>query len=178
MYGRVLGAFQVEYKPFGKPASSRRRSTSLGRPMICGLGRVLGQLRAEGLCGCEPHSPCAYEVRCRLSAVCSAAQTVRDGGRPLPVAGQGAGLGVSRQVVRNKAGSAVRLVPPRQPHVLIRGLCGSAEAVLGMQRRVLQGPRVGVLAGLHKIVQVEVACDERGGLAVRLGRGSGSFRSR
>ena len=33
---------------------------------------------------------------------------------------------------------------------------------------MLQGPRVGVLAGLHKIVQVEVACDERGGLAVRL----------
>ena len=51
------------------------------------------------------------------------------------------------------------------------GLCGSAEAVLGMQRRVLQGPRVGVLAGLHKIVQVEVACDKRGGLAVRLVQG-------
>ena len=58
------------------PASSRRRSTSLGRPMICRrlrrartgqhvqahvLGRVLGQLRAEGLRGCEPRSP---EVRC------------------------------------------------------------------------------------------------------------------
>ena len=40
-----------------------------------------------------------------------------------------------------------------------------------MQRRVLQGPRVGVLAGLHKIVQVEVACDEQGGLAVRLVQG-------
>ena len=39
------------------------------------------------------------------------------------------------------------------------------------QRRVLQGPGVGVLAGLHKIVQVEVACDERGGLAVRLVQG-------
>ena len=34
-----------------------------------------------------------------------------------------------------------------------------------------QGPGVGVLAGLHKIVQVEVACDERGGLAVRLVQG-------
>ena len=49
---------------------------------------ILGELRAEGLRGCEPRGPCAYEVRCRLSAVCSAAQTVRDGGRPLPVAGQ------------------------------------------------------------------------------------------
>ena len=37
--------------------------------------------------------------------------------------------------------------------------------------RVLQGPRVGVLAGLYKIVQVEVACDERGSLAVRLVQG-------
>ena len=35
---------------------------------------------------------------------------------------------------------------------------------------MLQGPRVGVLAGLYKIVQ-EVACDERGGLAVRLVQG-------
>ena len=51
--------------------------------------------------------------------------------------------------------------------------CGSAEAVLGncLQGRVLQGPRVGVLAGLYKIVQVEVACDERGSLAVRLVQG-------
>ena len=87
------------------------------------LGRVPGEVRAEGLRGCEPHSPCAYEVRCRLSSVCSAAQTVRDGGRPLPVAGQGAGLG--RQVVLDKAGSAVPLVPPRKAHVLVRGLCGS-----------------------------------------------------
>ena len=53
------------------------------------------------------------------------------------------GLGVSRQVVLNKAGSVVPLVPPRKAHVLVRGLCGSAEAVLGMQRRVLQGPRLG-----------------------------------
>ena len=66
------------------------------------LSRVLGQLRAESLRGCKPRGPC-------LSAVCSAAQAVRDGGRPLPVAGQGAGLGVSRQVVLNKAGSAVPL---------------------------------------------------------------------
>ena len=41
---------------------------------------------------------------------------------------------------------------------------------------MLQRLRVGVLAGLHKVVQV--ACDERGGLAVRLVQGSGSFRSR
>ena len=100
--------------------------------MICGGGawpgrgstfrprtqRVLGQLRAEGL---RARGPCAYEVRCRLSAVCSAAQTVRDGGRPLPVAGQRAGLPPGRL---NTAGSAVPLVPR------------SAEAVLGMQRRV------------------------------------------
>ena len=96
-------------------------------------------------------------MRSAAACVCSAAQTVRDGGRPLPVAGQGAGLGVSCQVILNKAGSAVPLVPPRKAHVLVRGLCGSAEAFLGncLQRRVLQGPGVGVLAGLRKIVQVE-----------------------
>ena len=33
---------------------------------------------------------------------------------------------------------------------------------------MLQRLRVGVLAGLHEVVQVEVARDERGGLAVRL----------
>ena len=36
---------------------------------------------------------------------------------------------------------------------------------------MLQRLRVGVLAGLHEIVQVEVARDERGGLAVRLVQG-------
>ena len=58
-------------------------------------------------------------------------------------------------------------------HVLVRGLCGSAEAFLGncLQRRALQRLRVGVLAGLRKIVQVEVACDEQGGFAVRLIQG-------
>ena len=39
------------------------------------------------------------------------------------------------------------------------------------QGSVLQRLRVGVLAGLHKVVQVEVARDERGGLAVRLVQG-------
>ena len=102
----------------------------------------------------------------RSAATCAPSAVLRrrscDGGRPLPVAGQGAGLGVSRQVILNKAGSAVPLVPPRKAHVLVRGLCGSGEAFLGncLQGRVLQGPRVGVLAGLRKIVQVEVACDE------------------
>ena len=57
--------------------------------------------------------------------------------------------------------------------VLVRGLCGSAEAFLWnrAQRRVLQRLRVGVLAGLYEIVQVEVARDKRGGLAVRLVQG-------
>ena len=65
-------------------------------------------------------------------------------------------------VFQTANGSGSALVPPRKAHILVRGLCGSAEAVLGncLQRRVLQGPRVGVLAGLYKIVQVEVACDE------------------
>ena len=36
---------------------------------------------------------------------------------------------------------------------------------------MLQRLRVGVLAGLHEVVQVEVARDERGGLAVRLVQG-------
>ena len=54
-------------------------------------------------------------------------------------------------------------------------LCGSAEAFLQNcpQGRVLQRLRVGVLAGLHKVVQVEVTRDERGGLAVRLVQGQG-----
>ena len=129
-----------------------------------GVGGAFGYL--GGLAeGAAALAPTAGEVAGTLAgaaatagAVCSAAQTVRDGGRPLPVAGQGAGLGVSRQVVLNKAGSAVPLVPPRQPHVLVRGLCGSAEAVLGncLQRRVLQGPGVGVLAGLHISAAVRV----------------------
>ena len=57
--------------------------------------------------------------------------------------------------------------------VLVRGLGGSAEAFLRNrpQGRVLQRLRVGALAGLHEIVQVEVARDERGGLAVRLVQG-------
>ena len=38
---------------------------------------------------------------------------------------------------------------------------------------VLQRLRVGVLAGLHEVVQVEVARDERGGLAARLVQGQG-----
>ena len=81
---------------------------------------------------------------------------LRDGGRPLPVAGGSPARS-----------SSTKRVPP-YPWYLRASLCGSAEAVLGMQRRVLQGPGVGVLAGLHKIVQVEVACEERCGLAVRL----------
>ena len=60
----------------------------------------------------------------RLEPTCSAAQTVRDGGRPLPIAGQRAGLGVSRQVILNKAGSGTSVQGAR-------GLCGTAEAVLG-----------------------------------------------
>ena len=36
---------------------------------------------------------------------------------------------------------------------------------------MLQRLRVGVLAGLHEVVQVEVARDELGGLAVRLVQG-------
>ena len=94
----------------------------------------------------------AREVRCRLSAVGRAAQTFRDGRRTLAVACQGA--------------------------VLVRGLGGSAEAVLRncLQGRALQRPGVGVLAGLHEVVQVEVTKE----VALRSGwsRGSGSFRSR
>ena len=66
------------------PAYDLRRRARTGQHVQAHVLRcVLGQLRAEGLRGCEPRGPCAYEVRCRLSAVCSAAQTVRDGGRPL-----------------------------------------------------------------------------------------------
>ena len=112
------------------PASSRRRSTSepaaeaarTGQHVQAHvLGGVLGQLRAEGLRGCKPRGPCAYEVRCRLRAVCSAAQTFRDGGRPLSTRSS------------STTGSAVALVPPRKAHVLVRGLC--AEAVPGIACR-------------------------------------------
>ena len=83
----------------------------------------------------------------------------------MSVVRQRVGLGVSSQVVLDKAGSSVALVHPSKSHILVRG--GSAEALLWNrpQRRVLQRLRVGVLAGLREIVQVEVARDERGGLA-------------
>ena len=71
-----------------------------------------------GACGVDAESG----RPARLRAPCSAAQTVRDGGRPLPVAGQRAGLGVSRQVILNKAGSAVLLVIPRSSSVASAGL--------------------------------------------------------
>ena len=142
--------------------SALRRARTHQRVQAHVLRPVLGQLRAEGLRGCKPRGPAPL----RSAAACApSAVLVRDGGRPLPVAGQ-----------RRPRG-----LPPGRPQqsgfrrtlhrrVLVRGLCGSAEAFLEncLQRRVLQGPRVVVLAGLHKIVQVEVVCDERGGLAVRL----------
>ena len=78
-------------------------------------------------------------------------------GGPCPLLASAPASGSPARSVLNKAGSAVPLVPPRKAHVLVRGLCGSAEAFLGncLQGRVLQRLRVGVLAGLHKIVQVE-----------------------
>ena len=80
-----------------------------------------------------PCGSCAHEVRCRLRAVCSAAQTARDGGRALPVVRQRVGLRVSCKVVLAEAVSSSH---PRKAH------CGSAEAFLGncLQGRVLQGP--------------------------------------
>ena len=135
--------------------------------------RVLGQLRAEGLRGCEPAAPAPM----RSAAACAPSaelRTVHDGEWPLPAAAAPAG---SSARYPQQSGSAVPLVPPHQPHV-VRGLCGSAEAVLGLQRRVLQGPRVGVLAGLHKIVQVEVLLTNEVALRSGWSRGSGSFRSR
>ena len=78
----------------------------------------------------------------------------------------------SEDVAVQDVRSANNMNDATQPqHFTLRTGSSSAEAFLGMQTRVLQGPRVGVLAGLYKIVQVEVACDERGGLAVRLVQG-------
>ena len=59
---------------------------------------------------------------------------------------------------------AVCSLPPRE--------CGVASGNC-LQGRVLQRLRVGVLAGLHEVVQVEVDRDEGGGLAVRLVQGQG-----
>ena len=53
--------------------------------------------------------------------------------------------------------------------VLVRGLGGSGKPSSG---RVLQRLRVGVLAGLNKDSQVEVARDERGGLQGQRAPGS------
>ena len=88
------------------------------------------------------------------------AAAARDGRRALTVV---------RQPGRPRRSSA--LAHPGQ--VLVRGLGGSAEAFHWNrpQRSMLQRLRVGVLAGLREVVQVEVARDERGGLALRLVQG-------
>ena len=83
----------------------------------------------------------------------------------------GAGSGRPAVSYKVKAVSSAALARPGQ--VRVRGLCGSAEAFLWNcpQGRVLQRLRVGVLAGLHEVVQVEVARDERRGLVVWLVQG-------
>ena len=52
------------------------------------LGSVLGELGAEGLHRREPCCSCAHKVRCCLRSIGRAAQTARDGGRPLTVVRQ------------------------------------------------------------------------------------------
>ena len=81
--GGYGGTRFVEDNLAGDPRRRLRRARTGQHVQTHVLRRVLGQLRAESLRGCEPRGPCAYEVRCRLSAVCSAAQAVRDGGRPV-----------------------------------------------------------------------------------------------
>ena len=119
---------------------------------------------------CAAASPAA-PAPTRSAAACAPSAALRrrpvmEGG-PCPLF---VSAGVSGQVVLAEAVSSA-LAHPGQ--VLVRGLGGSAEAFLWNrpQRRVLQRLRVGVLAGLDEIVQVEVARDERGGLAVRLVQG-------
>ena len=85
----------------------------------------------------------------RSAAACAPSAVLRrrsvmEGG-PCPLLARAPASGSPCQVVLNKAGSAVPLVPPRKAHVLVRGLCGSAEAVLGMQGlavRLVQGQRL------------------------------------
>ena len=108
------------------PTLSRRRSTSSGRPIICGGG-----------CGCGPGrgntfrrtylGTCCSCLRCCLRSIGRAVQTARDGGRGSPA-----------------RSSSPKLAHPGQ--VFVRGLCASAEAFLWNrpQGRVLQRLRVGV----------------------------------
>ena len=87
--------------------------------------------------GGRPAPPRALPTR---SAAACAAQTARDGGRALSVVRQRVGLGVSSQVVLAEAW-----------RIRASAECGS---LLFRNRPVLQRLRVGVLAGLHKVVQV------------------------
>ena len=76
---------------------------------------------------------------------------------------------LARQVVLHKAGSAVPVVPA---HVLV--LCGNVEAASEIACRGVCCRGRGLdPCWTHKIVQVEVACDERGGLASGWSRSSG-----
>ena len=137
------------------------------RPWAGQYIHVLGELGAEGL-----HNNPAAPAPTRSVAACApsaAPQTARDGGRALSVVCQSVGLWVSCEVVLAEAVSSV-------------GASGPSPRLAFLWNRpqgsVLQRLRVGVLAGLHEVVQVEVARDERGGLTVGWSRGSGSFRSR
>ena len=150
--------------------------------LLRALLRLVQEMICGGGCGCGPgrgitlrrtysaaswgswERKAAASLRCCLRSVGHAAQATRDGGRALTVVCQGVGLGVSCQVViggfLRSLGTSGQLARPR-PWPLRE--CGSL---------CTQG-RVGVLAGLHEVVQVEVARDERGGLAVRLVQGQG-----
>ena len=63
----------------------------------CGRTRQRGDLRAEGLRRREPCCSCAHKVRCCLRSIGRAAQTARDGGRPLTVVRQRVGLAYLRR---------------------------------------------------------------------------------
>ena len=83
----------------------------------------------------------------------TAAVTAEEGEVAVAVEGVGGAFGYLGGLAEGAAALA-----PTAARLLERWRCGGSCG--GKQRRVLQGPGVGVLAGLHKIVQVEVACDE------------------
>ena len=127
--GRVLGASQVEYKPFGKPPLKRE------------IQHKWHQFNTSATCATCVHIPAAPPAW----------------QRSLP------GRATCPALKPHQAAE-----PPQSPGSLLYGLY-----VLYLTRQLPAGacakgwgPR-----GLYKIVQVEVACDEQGGLAVRLVQG-------
>ena len=102
------------------------------------LSRILGQLRAEGLRGCEPRGPCAYKVRaaCAPSAVLRRRSVMEGGLCPLlasaPASGSPARSSSTKRVPpypwclrARRTSSSVASAGVRKPFsgIACRGVC-------------------------------------------------------